>query len=154
MSESTIRARLASLIGTATGSSNVHGEAMTIDSEAAAVTLLGDGTDTEGRALLIGWWVAPGKSDARPLTALNGISEHRYTFEVLGYRSQAEGQEALAEADLEAVKAALLAFTALAGTSPRSWVESVADQLGLARLAGFLVWETRLTVVVSEYNST
>lgn len=152
MSERSIRERIGAVITATTGAANVYTEAVRIDSEAAAVEHLAEGVDAEGRHLILGWVVLPGSSKRRVATAMGGFHEVNYTYQVAGYRSRGvDGQEELAEADADAVAEALVSLDALLPLTPRAYAEDVAPEVGPATLAGLPVWETRITLTVTEY---
>jgi len=142
------RAALAALIAATVDTPHVYAEAITIDSEDAAVSLLGDGTDGDGRALLNGWWLPTcNERRARWLTARGGMTTTLSRYILRGYRSRVEDTEELAEDDALALEAALLDVTTQASlrVDPQ---EGVTWEIHAAALAGFPVWETTITVWV------
>lgn len=142
------RAALAALVAATVDTPHVYAEALTIDSEDAAVALFGDGIDGDGRALLCGWWLPPcHEGRSRWLTARGGMTTDSRAYRIRGYRSRVDGQEELAEDDALALEAALLEYTTQASlrVDPQ---EGVSWEIHAAALTGFPVWETTLTVWV------
>lgn len=152
MSESTIRAQLASIIEGAVSTSSVHAHAIKITSEEEVIAAFDGGTnDAEGRAILDGWVVFPGSYTTKALTATCGFRESTYTFSIYGYRSLIDGQEALMETDVNALLDALVTPANMNTLTPSAVVAEARAQVGPASLAGITVWEAAITVEVVEY---
>lgn len=144
----TNRTALAAILAATVDTPHVYAEAITIDSEEAAIRLLGDGQDDEGRAILNGWWL-PNVTERRTrwLTARGGMTTSSSKYLLRGYRSRIDGQEELAEDDALAIEAALLDVTTQSSlrVDPQ---EGITWEIHAAALAGFAVWETTVTVWV------
>lgn len=151
MSESLIRAKIASIIGGAVSTTKIHSTGIKITSEEDLITYLGNGTDTDGRNKIDGWVVFPGSTASKVLTATCGYRETTHTYAVYGYRSMTTGAEALMEVDVAALEAALLTPSNFWTLATPATVTDVTVSVGPTQLVGITAWEAFFTVVVVEY---
>ena len=151
MSATTIRANLAEIVGLASGAQHVYSTAPLLKTEADVSDLLGEGRDRNGQTLIRGWLVMSPEVDA---SCEVWATVNEYRVPVLGYWSMSDDGESTAQLETETVVSELMnagVITDLAVPGDPAEVVSVATELTPAQLAGFSVWETKLTVTVREY---
>jgi len=149
MSESTIRAKIVTVLEGA-GAVNVYGAAVRIANDTDAINNFGNGEDSEGLALLDGWWIPPAESNSKRLS--RGITHWTHAFSVMGYKTRVDGAEADAETLAKTMQSALTERTAFASLSPTPLVIETRATVSPAFLAGYPVWETVIAAEVIEYE--
>jgi hypothetical protein len=122
----------------------VHTSALEIRTEIDAVAAFGTGeTDVEGKRILRGWVVPPGKRTTVWLSAGGRFKTRGFAYTIFGYRSRVPGEEHLSEDDIDVLSDAIVDGLAVDDeTTP------VAADVHPALLAGLPVWETQINLTI------